>query len=330
VIAATLSLVNRIAFASIGRGHDHKFWETTGTRCGTLDVRIVEHLGAAGPTPISDIARFQMVALSQASRQVRSLTERGLADRERNPGDGRQTLAALTPLGQQHADLWITTWGTSFASPVAHWRAGDARLLHQWLVEVLKALDAAYPDRDTSPQADMWRRLTARDHPPPSAAVGNLQAFLVAFASWVRQTRGFRVLLRAMGDPVSEEELAVLDAMMLEQPASVTVMARRLGVDHSLAGKWLTKLTADQLAVLERTSTDRRVREFRSTPAADAVVTQVLQMQRRLFDLIAPRPDPAKSLRLAELIGSYLDAGTAWAGGGTVSLPTHAGRATGS
>lgn len=63
-------------------------------------VAFLDHLAAAGPMTLGEMARHFDRAVSTVSEMVDHLVEKGLLTRDRDPADGRRSLIWLTPEGQ--------------------------------------------------------------------------------------------------------------------------------------------------------------------------------------------------------------------------------------
>ncbi len=63
-------------------------------------VAFLDHLAAAGPMTLGEMARHMDRAASTLSEMVDHLEIKGLLTRERDPADGRRSLVWLTPDGQ--------------------------------------------------------------------------------------------------------------------------------------------------------------------------------------------------------------------------------------
>jgi DNA-binding MarR family transcriptional regulator len=91
--------------AVIRRGSAPHFHEAAAARAGVeLDRSgswLLARLAAEGPMRLSDLAALQGVDVSTASRQVKTLLERGLVERDGHPTDGRSALLGLTGAGLQ-------------------------------------------------------------------------------------------------------------------------------------------------------------------------------------------------------------------------------------
>lgn len=62
---------------------------------------LLAHLAQAGPTRMSDLARWQSVDKSTMTAQIQRLERAGLVTRGPDPTDRRASLATLTPEGEQ-------------------------------------------------------------------------------------------------------------------------------------------------------------------------------------------------------------------------------------
>jgi len=100
-------------------------------------------LDRLGPTRVSAVADALHVDLSVASRQLGALTAAGHARRERDPGDGRSSLVAITDEGRAALRDAHARMVEAFAGVVADWSDEDVTALASSLARLREDYAAA-------------------------------------------------------------------------------------------------------------------------------------------------------------------------------------------
>jgi DNA-binding MarR family transcriptional regulator len=73
----------------------------TGVSISRTNSRLLTYVEERGPISVSKIASMLDVSQPTASRSLQQLEEEGLVTRERDPGDGRLVVYAVTPKGRK-------------------------------------------------------------------------------------------------------------------------------------------------------------------------------------------------------------------------------------
>jgi DNA-binding MarR family transcriptional regulator len=87
-------------------------------RSGNVLLLVVDRLG---PLRVADLATTCHVDASTVSRQAAELVREGLLRREADPGDGRSSLLALTPRGEEQVAAIIQRRREFFSDVVSDW-----------------------------------------------------------------------------------------------------------------------------------------------------------------------------------------------------------------
>ena len=82
---------------------------------------ILPYISRAQPVRVSDLAQLMQVEIPTVSRQIKSLSERGLITRTPHPDDGRSTLVSFTPKGKATFDLLFDAWLTTIDEVLTDW-----------------------------------------------------------------------------------------------------------------------------------------------------------------------------------------------------------------
>ena len=91
-------------------------------RSGNVLLLVVDRLG---PLRVADLATTCHVDASTVSRQAAELVREGLLRREADPADGRASLLALTPRGEEQVAELIERRRQFFSDVVADWTATE-------------------------------------------------------------------------------------------------------------------------------------------------------------------------------------------------------------
>ena len=118
-----------------------------GTDALTSTQRLVLVLLADnGPVRVGALARLAETTEATATRTVTALTRRGLAERGRDPADGRAVLAGLTAAGRALVEDRRQTLRTSLASGMSELGERDGRHLAELMSRVVRTV-RTLPDR---------------------------------------------------------------------------------------------------------------------------------------------------------------------------------------
>jgi DNA-binding MarR family transcriptional regulator len=93
-----------------------------------------------GPTRAADLLDTLAVDQSTLSRQLASLVDRGLVQRESDPTDGRAARIVVTPLGAQTITGARHAWQSTLAGFVEDWPEADRDALLRLLGRLAAAL----------------------------------------------------------------------------------------------------------------------------------------------------------------------------------------------
>jgi DNA-binding MarR family transcriptional regulator len=126
---------------------------------------ILPYISRAQPVRVSDLAQLMQVEIPTVSRQLKSLSERGLITRAPHPDDGRSTLVSFTPKGRATFDLHFEAWLMTIDEVLADWPDNEvvefANQLHRF-AEALAAFVETMDDRtDDDTDADGPETITA-------------------------------------------------------------------------------------------------------------------------------------------------------------------------
>jgi DNA-binding MarR family transcriptional regulator len=109
---------------------------------------ILPYISRAQPVRVSDLAQMMQVEIPTVSRQLKSLSERGLIARSPHPDDGRSTLVSFTPTGRTVYDRLFDAWLLTLDEVLAEWPdaevvafASHLRRFGEALAEFVDAID---------------------------------------------------------------------------------------------------------------------------------------------------------------------------------------------
>lgn len=104
---------------------------------GAADRVLLARLVLDGPRRATDLAADTLLDLSTVSRQVRSLVDRGLAERQPDPEDRRGALLSATDAGREAFDEYRRQRDTEIAALLHGWPPED-----RWqLVRLMRRLN---------------------------------------------------------------------------------------------------------------------------------------------------------------------------------------------
>jgi DNA-binding MarR family transcriptional regulator len=119
-------------------------------RSGNVLLLVVNRLG---PLRVADLATTCHVDASTVSRQAAELVGEGLLRREADPADGRASLLALTPRGEEYVAQLIQARREFFSDVVSDWSAAE---VESFLAQLTRFVD------------DIERRVGGAADPVPS------------------------------------------------------------------------------------------------------------------------------------------------------------------
>ena len=279
--SATLRIVNVIAYSSHGRAMPRLFARATGIVLPGADVRTFVALSSPVDRSTSELATVLGLDIAQASRQVSTLVDAGLAVRRTDPADRRRTLVTLSEAGLVAAEAWRTAWIQDYLAPVVDRPAADLWALADWLDRVRAMLVHSYGPGSGSGLPPQWHRPSGAD--PDDAALRAYLETIVDVVEIVGRSRGFENLLRRLGSPVTHPVYLTLRVIARHGPLAMTDVATRTGAETSRASKRVRTLTEHGLVERIRRPEDRRVLPVRVSPAGVDLIRRVHEEQTETF-----------------------------------------------
>jgi DNA-binding MarR family transcriptional regulator len=95
-------------------------------------------IGASGSITTTEVAARLGIAVTTASDRIRRLEERGFAEREPNPADGRSHLVSLTQAGRAAFETTFANWQRAMTELEAELNMPSAQI-----AEAVRELDRA-------------------------------------------------------------------------------------------------------------------------------------------------------------------------------------------
>lgn len=139
--------------------------QRSGLEYGAADRILLARLVTCGRRRATDLAADVFLDLSTVSRQVRSLVDRGLVERQPDPEDRRGSLLSATEAGHE-----------AYRSAVRRREAELARLLEPWPAEDRSRLTRLLKRLNDDLVDSTYTSLGAGPHPAGEARQGDLHA----------------------------------------------------------------------------------------------------------------------------------------------------------
>jgi DNA-binding MarR family transcriptional regulator len=279
--SATLRIINVIAYSGHGRAMPRLFARATGIVLPGAEVRTFVALSSPVDRSTSELATVLGLDIGQASRQVSTLVDAGLAQRRTDPTDRRRTLVTLSDSGLVAADAWRSAWIQDYLAPVLDRPATDLRALADWLDRVRAMLVVTYGPGTGRGLPPQWHRPSGAD--PDDAALRSYLETVVEVVEIVGRSRGFENLLERLGSPVTHSVYLTLRVIARHGPLAMTEVATRTGAEPSRASKRVRTLTEHGLAERIRRPEDRRVLPVRVSSAGAELIRRVHEEQTETF-----------------------------------------------
>lgn len=280
--AETLRLVNLIGYSAHGRTLSRRFQRATGAVLPGAELRALIALRPRSPAPIGEVATQLGLDLGQLSRQVATLADSGLAQREPDPTDRRRMLVGLTEEGARLVRRWRRGWVQDYLNPVRDLSTDELDSLAEWLALVADRLAEALDSDDSGLGLPTgWHRTTGAS--PHDPALTDYLRAAVRLAEIVGRSHGFDDLLAALDVPVRQHSWVTLRLISTHGPLPVSDVASRMDIEVPRASKRLRALHEHGLIERRPSERDRRVGVVEATPAATDLIRHVEEFQLKGF-----------------------------------------------
>jgi DNA-binding MarR family transcriptional regulator len=287
--AATLQLINMVAYAAHARAFTRHFAEVTGVDLPGAELRTLLALTDRPPISTSELAAVLSVDVGQASRQVTTLAEQGLVERSADPADRRRSLLGLSERGAAVELLWRGAWTQKYLQPVLSWTDADVEAITEWLIIVEEALHKGLGSQP--PHVDLPRDWHVR----AGLADDRLRPYLERMVRLVRlvgQSRGFDDLLEEIQAPINQHAYFALRLIGRRGPMAIAELASVLGVDPSQASKRVRTLEEHKLVDRAVDGFDRRSWRVRASRRGNALIDRIHALQLSMFrEALGDLPD---------------------------------------
>lgn len=111
----------------------------------------LHHLRATGATSVTQLSEGTLLSLPAASHLVERLVQRGLVQRDENPGNRREKVVSLTPAGQNVLDRMDAAFVEAYVYTLSGLRLQTIQTATDHLLALVDEIDPDATDRARAP-----------------------------------------------------------------------------------------------------------------------------------------------------------------------------------